>query len=353
MSDNSALLELQEHIRKQNCTSDGREVLRYSMLYYNRQHITDSRIIDDVGLFVLYDEYRWVYDNGNEYYEELSSMEIYKDDIGDMHIIDPDAFTPHCQYDTWVIAGSLPSKGIAGSIYVVKNSSYETKEAMMEALASRANCNHRYYNGMLSIYNGYYGVQHCAQCGKSWDWKAFNKYLDEHCPSAIKGVRYVKYNITVKHDGNKDYVIAKVGSEFSFGYDGPKQHLFTSHNHYYTADNIIFAARAFYELGYFNHEDSACIYVMYGEDDDFIRSVSAEYPATRIGIFFYNLFKRTPKIVYARSMMEKFCAYQHITYEVLNNYAYKLDPIRKYSKGCKSGTITADDILLLTGRAHG
>ena len=71
-------------------------------------------------------------------------MEIYKDNYGNMHLVDPEVFIPHCQYECWTITGSLPPVGQYGGIYIVRNSSYDTKEAMEEALQNRKECSHRY-----------------------------------------------------------------------------------------------------------------------------------------------------------------------------------------------------------------
>lgn len=338
---NSALLQLEELVNKKNYTDDGKRIIRYSYDYHSND-IKRTKVIDDEGLFVLYDEYRYKYENGHSSYEKLSSMEIYKDNYGNMHLVDPDVFIPHCQYMCWTITGSLPSMGQSGGIYVVRNSSYETKEAMEEALQNRKECSHRYdSNHMSSVYEKYDRC-HCELCGKSWTRNAFKRYYEDISPTGAGNVRYMRYDIVVIRKGNKDYVTARAEGALCYGYDGPRSHIIASNTHYYTASNIILAARAFYELGYFDYEDSAYIYVMYGENDDFIRGISAEYPARSIGKLIHKILKKVPKIMYVRSKMKDFDILESTKDEVLNDWAYKVNHPEEDNK--KHSTIDYDGL---------
>ena len=344
MGSNSTMLQLEELINKKNYTDDGKRIIRYSDDYHSND-IKRTMIVDDDGLFVLYDEYRYTYENGHSGYERLSTMEIYKDQYGNMHLVDPDAFIPYCQYTCWIITGSLPSIGYTGGIYIVRNSSYETKEEMEEALLKRAECEHKYMNNMSSAFISN-GTCHCNLCGKSWTYNKFKDYYANTSPAGSINVRYIRYDITVIKKEGRDFVTARADRVFSFGYDGPRSHIIASPKHYITASNIILAARAFYELGYFDYEESAYIYVMYGENDGFIRGISAEYPTNRFGKFLNKLFKRIPHIMYARSKMKDFEILESTKNEFLIDYKSKIEEHSKeYKKSKKKSNVLDYDGL--------
>lgn len=322
MGDNSMMLKLEELVNKKNYTNDGKRIIRYSDDIHSND-IMLVKLLDDAGKCALYDEYKYTYKDGHGSYELLSSMEIYKDQYGNMHLVDPDVFIPNCQYSCWSISGNLPSIGQIGGVYIVRNSLYETKEEMEEVLIQRAECEHLYSNHMSSVFESH-GMCHCALCGKSWNHTAFQRYAKDLLIGS-DSTRYMRYDITVIRKGSKDYVTARADNVFSYGYDGPKSHLIASNRHYITASNLALAARAFYELGYFDYEESAHIYVMYGEHDDFIRGVSAEYHASKIGKLINKVFKRIPKIMYVRSKMKGFDILESTKDELLNEYASKIE----------------------------
>ena len=177
---------------------------------------------------------------------------------------------------------------------------------------------------MSSVYEKH-EMCHCELCGKSWTRNAFKQYYKEVSPNGAENVRYVRYDIVVIRKGGRDYVTARAEGQLCYGYDGPRSHIIASHTHYYTASNIVLAARAFYELGYFDYEESAYIYVMYGENDDFIHGISAEYHSGAIGKLIHKVLKKVPKIMYVRSKMRDFDILESTRDEVLNDWAYEVN----------------------------
>ena len=83
---------------------------------------------------------------------------------------------------------------------------------------------------------------------------------------------------------------------------------------------------------------------MYGENDDFIRGISAEYYSGAAGKLIHKILKKVPKIMYVRSKMRDFDILESTRDEVLNDWAYEVNHPEEDGNKQKHSTIDYDGL---------